>query len=317
MSRVALLSPTSLLGKEIRQALENRSDLAGDLRLLAVDEQEVGALTEIAGAAALVNRFDPLELDGVDVLVTCGEIEKDRRALAEIPSGFPVVVASRGATLADGAPRVPGASPRLLPGARLVSPPPRVVALAHLLAPLAPLGIAEAVATLLEPASIAGEAGLDELFEQTRAILAFQTPAKSKLFPGQIAFNLLPSHEDPQSTAALLDQALGARTGATLAILQAGVFHSLTVSLRVRFAAPIGEGQVRRRLAERPTLELVRRPDRLGAVAAAGTEKILIGEVRQAADSVWIWAVLDNLTTGGSANVLRLVEELAAGPADA
>ncbi len=313
MKRIAVVHPTTLIGKELRERLEQSPDLVRDQRLVSADENEIGTLTEIAGAAAFVGRIDEASFDGVDLAFFCGDVAHDRLALAALPAGVPAVILSRGATAADGAFAVAGIHPESVLGReRLVSPHPAAVALALILDPLATLGPQRVAATALMPVSAAGDAGLDELFEQTRAILAFSGTPKGKLFPTQIAFNLLPAAEEGGIAAAGARAALGAEYPIALQLLQGGVFHSVALSLHVELGDVVAAAELRRRIARSPAVSAVRDPRRLGPVAAAGEELLLLGEVRESGPpgGYWIWAAMDNLLRGGVLNALALARQL-------
>jgi aspartate-semialdehyde dehydrogenase len=313
MNVVAVVHPTTLVAKELRELLEARPELARELRLLSNDEDEIGTLTEIAGAAAMVGRLEEGALDGVDLALFCGSVARDRDALAFLPARCPAVLLSRGATVEDGFPAVAGVrSEALLGHSRLVSPHPAAIALALLLDPLAPLAPRRAEATVLLPVSSADDAGLDELFEQTRGILAFQGKPKSRIFPTQIAFNLLPAAEDAEAVARLAAVALEAGYPIDLQLVQAGVFHGVAVALHVELERPTDAADVRRRIGRSSAITTVREPRRLGPVAAAGEEHLLLGEVRSGAapGSFWVWAVMDNLVRGGAVNAFGIAEAL-------
>lgn len=313
MHRLALLHPTTLLGKELRERLANRPDLCRELRLVSTDENEVGTLTEVAGAASFVTRFDEESFDGVDLALFCGDVARDRPALAALSSDLPAVVLSRGATASEGRFAVAGVRPEgWLGHERLVSPHPAAIALALLLDPLAALGPRRATATALMPVSVADEAGLEELFEQTRGILAFSGAPKARLFPAQIAFNLLPSADDAGLAAAAARAALGADYPVALHLVQGGVFHGVAIALHVELDARPAAAELRRKLARSPAIAAVKDTRRLGPVAVAGDERLLLGEVRASGveGGYWIWATLDNLVRGGAANAIALAERL-------
>jgi aspartate-semialdehyde dehydrogenase len=313
MNVVAIVHPTSLLGKELRERLEARPDFCRELRLLSNDEAEVGTLTEVGGAAAIVGRLEDNELIGADVVFFCGAIERDRQALAALAPSTPAIVLSRGAAARDGLPAVAGIRTAAILGRdRLVSPHPAAIGLALLLDPLGPLGVRRAVATALVPVSGADDGGLDELFEQTRSILAFSGNPKGKIFPAQIAFNLLPAAGDAAEIARTASAALGTEFPISLQLVQGGVFHSLALSVLVEVEQETTAAELRQRLARSSQITAVRDPRRLGPVAAAGEEKLLLGEVRAAGEpgAFWIWAALDNLVRGGAANALALAETL-------
>ncbi|HEY7215217.1 MAG TPA: hypothetical protein VIC28_11340, partial [Thermoanaerobaculia bacterium] len=193
MSAVAILHPSGLLGKELRETLEARHP-EWDLRLLSSREDEIGTLTEIAGAAALVGRFEPESLAGVSLAFFCAEMADNRPLLAGLPAETTAIVLSYDAAVEDGQPVVAGVNTADAHGRRvLLSPHPGVVLLAHLLHPLRPLALAEAVATLIQPASMRDDAGLEELFEQTRRIVAMTGRGAAPVFGAQLSFNVLPA----------------------------------------------------------------------------------------------------------------------------
>lgn len=315
MRIAAVVHPTSLLGKELRERLETRADLCTELRLLSDDEEEVGQVTEAAGAAAFVARLDEDSLDGVDLVFLCGEIEGDRATLARLPRTAVAVLMSRGATIDDAPAAVGGVGAEALAGQQLaLSPHPAAVALVLMLDALAGFRPRRATATAMMPVSEFGEPGIDELFEQTRGILAFSGAPRGKLFPAQVAFNLLPSTEDAYEVERAARQALGGDVDLSVQLVQGGIFHGVAVSLRVELAEPATPADVRKRLGAARAISLARDPRKVGPVAAAGEESLLIGEVRAAGEpgAFWVWATMDNLVRGGALNALDLAEAMLA-----
>ena len=314
MSILAIVHPTNLLGKELRETLGR--GITGptwqDVRLLSTNEQEIGILTDAGGAATLVQRYDADALDGVSVAFFCGPIAANRPALAELPPEVTAVVLSPDATLADGHPVVAGINSR--PGADggpsvLLSPHPAVVLLAHLLYPLAGFEPRRAVATLVLPASLHDDIGIEELFEQTRQIVAMTARRRSQVFGAQLAFNLLPARRAEETAAAVaaeLGAVLPAPVPLSIQLVQGGIFHCLALSLHVRCAAAPSAQAVRKALGGSPFVEPAGDPRHLGPIDAAASDKVLLGAVRRDEAGVWIWAVMDNLTRGGALNALEI-----------
>jgi aspartate-semialdehyde dehydrogenase len=309
---LAVLHPTTLLGKELRRGLERRADLWTELRLLSTDEEEVGTLADVRGGAALVTRYDEESLDGVDLAFFCGPIAVNRPLLAELPSDTTAIVLSTDATRGDGVPVVAGVNLEPpLAGRVLVSPHPGAIALAHLLHPLRGLELEEVVATLVQPASLREEAALHELFEQTRSILTFTKQPKPAIFGRQLAFNLLPVPGPSDHLVGHLRALLGEELEASLQVLQGGVFHGVAVSIYFRLGSDPGVERVRAALAAHPEIELFEEPDLLGPVDAAQSDSLLVGHVRadaRRAGAYWAWAAMDNLTRGGALNALLVAE---------
>jgi len=310
VSAVAILHPTGLPGKELRETIEARHP-DWDLRLLSTREDEIGTLTEIAGAAALVGRFEPESLEGVPVAFFCGAMAGNRPLLAELPAGTTAIVLSYDATVEDGLPIVAGVNTEAIGAGRvLLSPHPAAVLLAHLLHPLRELAPEEAVATVIQPASMRDDAGLEELFEQTRQIVAMTRRTPTPVFGAQLAFNLLPVPLPADAVAAQLRSVLGGPPPPALQILQGAVFHSVSASLYVRCAGKPSLQAFRKALSGHPILEPAERPRHLGPIDAAASDKILYGAVRkdEAGGGFWLWAVMDNLTRGGALNAIEIAE---------
>jgi aspartate-semialdehyde dehydrogenase len=225
-----------------------------------------------------------------------------------MPPETVAILLSFDATLEDGHPVVAGVNTDDAPGHRvLLSPHPGAVLLAHLLHALRELGLSEAVATLVQPASMRDEPGIEELFEQTRQIVAMTRRQPMPVFGAQLSFNLLPV---PLPADPLTGQLQAVLPGMPLAlqVLQGGVFHSLSASLYVRCAGSPSLQAIRKALADHPHLEVADKPKHLGPIDAAASDKVIYGNVRkdEAGGGFWLWAVMDNLTRGGALNALEI-----------
>jgi aspartate-semialdehyde dehydrogenase len=309
MSKYAILHPTTLLGKELKETLE-RSSGWQEILLLSTDDDEVGTLTEVGGAAAMVQRYDPDSLDELTAVFLCGPVASSRSILAELPPDVTAILLSPDATLDDGRPVVAGVNLQQAgAGGALVSPHPAVVLLAHLLHPLADLQPQHAVATVLQPASMEGDPGIEELVEQTRNIFTMGGRKPSPVFGSQLAFNLMPTPLSAEPLSAQLGAVLGRTSPAALQVIQAGVFHSLSASVHLHFGVETTPQAIRQALAASPYLEVADDPKHLGPIDAAGSEKAIFGTVRKATDGgFWLWAVMDNLTRGGALNAVEIAE---------
>lgn len=319
MTTLALVHPTDLLAVEIRQALDRRRDLWQDLRLLSPEKEEIGVLTEVRGAAAMVRKLEKDSLEGVDVAFFCSAMAANRPLLRRLPPTVTAVVTSPDAAPGDGHPLVAGVNLETAgegpagEARALVSPHAGTVALAHLLHPLRAFEPRRAVATLLEPLSTCGRAGLDEAFAQTRNILAFQPPPPREVFPVQMAFNLLPVAAPTEHMAAHLGRVLGRELQLSIRVLRVGVFHSYAISLYLELASDPGAEEVRRVLGEHPLNDLAVDPELLGPIDAAARDEVLVGAVEadpRVAGGYHLWAVMDNLTCGGALNVLAILEAI-------
>lgn len=312
MSVLAVVEPNGLAGTELRQELRQRRELWTEVRLLSRDaDDEVATLSELDGAA-LVHPLSAERLAGVDLIFLCEGYDEAAPAWGLAGEGATTVLISPERTPAGGVTVVAGVNPEAaVAGSLLVSPHPAVVLLALLLDPLRALGLDQAAAWLVQPATMRGRPGLDELMEQTRSLLAFSDEQPTEVFGRQLTFNLLPTGADPAPLATEVAGLLGGAVTPAIEVLQGGVFHSFTASLLVGFAEDPGAEAVAAALAGRPLLE-AHDPETgpgPGPIAAAGSGKVLLGPVTAATGPpgrYWLRAVMDNLTRGGAINALEV-----------
>ena len=314
MSRLALVNSETLIGKELKEALRGRSDLATDVRLLTSDIDEVGAVTEGVDGAAFVQELTPASLDDTNVVILC-------------PGPQPVneaILPADGTILYINPPHPINAATVLVAGVNLeqvtvrgtlVSPHPAAVALALLLDPLRQYGLEQAACWALLPASEHGQEGVDELLEQTRSLLTFQPDKPTAVFGQQLAFNLLPAVTPAGELARQISDVLAGTVMPSVQAFQAGTFHSLAVAAHVRLTNPPTARHLTAELLERPGFDETIDPCLVGPVAAAGRNLLLLGPVEETSGprgTLTLWAAMDNLTIGYAGNVIGILEALLA-----
>ncbi|MES1245252.1 MAG: Asd/ArgC dimerization domain-containing protein [Acidobacteriota bacterium] len=312
MSAIAIVHPGTLVGKELREALEGRMKSWRDIRLLSTDAEEAGTLTEVQGAAALVQRYEPDSFKDVSTVYFCGPVEANRPLYGEVPSSALAVVLSPDATPEDGVPVVAGVNTdavSALGGSRLVSPHPAVVLLAHVLNPLRPMQPVDLVGTVIQPASAQGDPGIQELFEQTREIVAMIGRTPTPVYGAQLSFNLLPTAADSLPLSDLLQKVVPEMPPAPLQMVQGGIFHGMAVSLHVRFGGSTTPQALRKALTASSYVEMAEDPKHLGPIDSGSSDKVLVGAIRpDQAGGFWFWAVMDNLTRGTALNAIEIAE---------
>jgi aspartate-semialdehyde dehydrogenase len=310
MSAIAIVHPGTLVGKELRESLENRLKSWRDIRLLSADAEEVGTLTEVQGAAALVQRYEPDSFKDVSTVYFCGPVAANRPLYGDVPSSALSVVLSPDATPEDGVPVVAGVnSDAVASGPRLVSPHPAVVLLAHVLHPLRPMQPVDLVGTIIQPASAQGDPGIQELFEQTREIVAMISRTPTPVYGAQLSFNLLPTASDSLPLSDMLQKVVPDLPPVPLQMVQGGIFHGMAVSLHVRFGGSTTPQALRKALAARSYVEIAGDPGHLGPIDSGSSDKVLVGAIRQdQAGGFWFWAVMDNLTRGTALNAIEIAE---------
>ncbi len=282
------------------------------MRLLsAAVDPEFATLSELDGAA-LVQPLSAEALDGVDLMFLCGEPDPAALPWTLAAAGTTTVALASEAAPEGGIPVVSGVNlEAAVPGGLLISPHPAVVLLTLLLDPVRALGLTEAAAWLVQPATMRGSPGLDELMEQTRTLLAFAEERPTAVFGQQLSFNLLPTAEDPAPRAREIAALIGGGVAPAIEILQGAIFHSFTASVLIGFPDDPGGTAIEQALAARPQLA---RHDPAGGpgpgpIAAAGNDRVLLGPVSAAAGlpgRYWLRAVMDNLTRGGALNAVEI-----------
>ena len=334
MSTLAIIHPTDLLAVELRESLDRRRDLWEEMLLLSSSEDEIGALTEVRGAAAIVTQLESGSLDDVDVAFFSSAMDANRDILAGLPGATAAVLLAPDAEAGDGHPIVAGVNleqaNRETP---MINPHPATVLLAHLLYPLLAFGPRRTAATVLQPVSMVGKSGLDEMLGQTRSILAFDNDPPRQVFPFQMVFNVVPAQTPTVHLETQLYTVLGCTdsrsTGSgtsdspgndspgelqlSIDLLQAGIFHSFSASIYLELAVDPGGEAVRKALGEHPMNQLAESPETLGPIDAAACDKVLIGKVAPAgaaSGGYRLWAVMDNLTCGGASNAIQILEAI-------
>ena len=312
---IAIIGSETLVGREIRELLSERG-LDSDVELLSEGDQILSA-EEDEPAVLIELSADALEDAGTVVLA--GSAESSRKALQLAPAAATIIDVS-GALEDEPEARITGEPS----GKRIfrVVPHPAAVVLARILRPVhAFQPIEHSVVHVFEPASERGQAGINELQQQTTSLLSFR-PLDKAVFDAQVSFNMLPRYgsEAPQALeaveqriehhlASLLLQ--GVVPMPSLRVVQAPVFHGHSFSFWINFeqvvevealAAALAEAGVDLRSAD------VEPPTNVGS---AGQNDAAVGVLeadRNHPHTVWMWAASDNLRIAAEIAVALVTE---------
>jgi aspartate-semialdehyde dehydrogenase len=320
---IAIVGSSSPIGKELRETLDSAVFPVGRLSLVETEEY-AGLLQEFAGEIRITQIISPETFQDIDIAFFACSPEIIG-AYAASGSAFPDLTIDLTQTGREGILFLRGVSDASLlqgPG-YYINPHPATIALGRVLARIRSAFHLESLSiTILDPASERGLAGVNELQEQTVELLNFQ-PVESKMFGGQLAFNLLAEIETARRTETLVRQQLSKVLGEGLppigiAAIQAPVFHSHAFSVFLE-------------LKEKPTAEEIAASLREGSgvtvhgegglspspVTVVGSDVVHV--VRVASDpaqqgSCFLWVVSDNLRIAAS-NALQMAESLMLAPA--
>ncbi len=195
-NRIVIAGASSLLGAELKSLLEESRFAGWDLRL--VDEEvAAGTLTEAGGEPAVIQPVEEGSFEkarfvfftgSFDFTVANFEMAQRSGAVVIDMSGFSTPLANTFVWY----PGIEDLRGQTLPEKPHVTAIPSAAAEAvvRLSLALRELGVRHITVTVLQPVSVAGKRGVEELETQTKQLLSFQSSGK-ELFDLQVAFNSL------------------------------------------------------------------------------------------------------------------------------
>lgn len=297
---LAIVGATGAVGREFLTILEQRGFPHGDLRLLA-SPRSVGQSLIYRGERRPVEALSSASFQGVDIaLFSAGASISREFAPIAVKSGA-VVVDNSSAFRMD--PTCPLVVPEVNPDAiATLRGSPGIIANPNcsaiiLLVPLTPIrnafGIQRIVVSTYQAASGAGAAAMQELLDQTAAVLAGK-PAEPRIFPEPCAFNVF-SHNskvDPESGLNVEEQKMIEETRKiwgdphlrmSPTCIRVPVMRAHSESINITLRTPASEPEIRDVLALAPGIRFV--DDRIAnrfptPLKAAGADEILVGRLR-------------------------------------
>lgn len=317
MYKIAIVGASSLLGKELKDALSESSLAAADFVLL--DEGEgLGQLDQLGDEITFVQAIGPDSFDHVDFTFFCSTENVTRKYWREaLRTGSTVLDLSGALELETGVlVRSPWVGEHDIT-ADLFTPAvipahPAALGLTLLMERLQQAApVRAAAATVLLPASEFGRGAMDELHQQTVNLLSFQTIPRA-VFDAQSAYNLLCGFgENATVSLGAIDarirrqyQALAGRRLAPLALqtISAPVFHGHSFSISVEFERPVDLSNLEEALSGEHVDVVLEDTDSPSNLAATGQNDVLVRlrlepGPRNAHESsrLWLWAASDNL----------------------
>lgn len=317
MYKIAIAGASSLLGKEVKDALSDSVLAASDLILLD-EEGGMGQLDQVGDEVTFVQAIEPDAFEKVDFTFFCGSEELTRKHWRNaLRAGSTVLDLSGALDQESGvlvrAPWVSagdGSADLFTPA--IVPAHPAALALALLLGRLhESLPIRTTSATLLLPASEFGRAAMDELHQQTVNLLSFQSLPKAT-YDAQAAYNLLSgTGENAKARLGTVESRVrrhfavlaGNRWPAlSLQVIAAPVFHGHTFSIAVELERPVEISALEDALGSDHLDLVLEDTDSPSNLAATGQNDVLVRmrpelSMRNPAETsrVWLWAASDNL----------------------
>lgn len=327
---VAIMGATGAVGQEMLRTLEVRNFPLASLRLLA-SEKSAGKKYPFRGQLLTVEKLTPESFAGIDIVLAS--------AGASVSKEFAPHAVAAGAVVVDNtsAFRMEADIPLVVPEVNgdalerhngIIANPN--CSTAQMVVALAPIhreaGIRRLVISTYQSVSGTGQKAIEETLNQTRQILEGKRNVDAKVYPHQIAFNVLP-HIDVfgpngytkeemkmvNETRKILEDESIAITATTVRV---PVLRGHSEAVNVEMVRPINAQKVRELLAAAPGVVVVDDPANNHyptPVYCEGRDDTYVGRIRDDIsnpNAVEMWIVSDNLRKGAALNAVQIAEEL-------
>ncbi len=318
MYKIAIAGASTLLGRELKEALSESSLAAASFTLL--DEEEAqGQLDQVGDEVTFVQAISADAFEHVDFTFFAGKEDLTRRHWRQaLRSGSTVLDLSGALDQETGVlVRAPwlgtaAVTPDLFTPA-VVPAHPAALALALVLERLqtaAPVRFA--AATVLEPASEFGRGAMDELHQQTVSLLSFQGMPRA-IYDAQVAYNLLSGLGESATVSLNAAEArirrhydalsAGRWPELALQVIHAPVFHGHTFSIAVELERPAEISALEEALSGEHVDLVLEDTDSPSNLAATGQNDVLVrlkpeapgARLSNETSRLWLWAASDNL----------------------
>jgi len=328
---VAVAGATGAVGNQMITCLEESKFPVKTIKLLA-SHRSVGRQLRFRGDLIPVEELTRDSFKGVDIaLFSAGGGTSKEFAPIAAKDGC-VVVDNSSAWRMD--PEVPLVVPEVNPHAIqgytqkgiIANPNCSTIQMVVALNPIyRKCGIKRIVVSTYQAVSGTGKKAIDELLDQTRAMINFLDVEKS-VYPHRIAFNCLPHidvFQDNGYTKEEMKMLNETRKileddtiGVTATTVRVPVFFGHSESVNIETQAHITADEARGLLAESPGIKVMDDPrSNLYplAIDAAGSDLTLVGRIRQdesIPNGINLWIVADNIRKGAATNTVQIAELL-------
>ncbi len=331
--KVAVVGATGNVGREVLQILAERDFPCKEVVALASEKSAGKEISFGDDKTLIVQDLAKYDFKGTDIVLSSPG--------ASVSSKYSPKAAAAGAVVIDNTSHfrmdedvpliVPEVNPHAIADYKkkniIANPNCSTIQLVQVLRPLHDFAkIKRVVVSTYQSVSGAGQAAMDELFNQTRGVFMNEPAAKyQKKFTKQIAFNVIP-HIDTfmddgytkeewkmrVETKKILDKDI--ELTATCVRIPAFISHAEAVN--IEFENPISVGQARDAMREVDTIGIVDKHMDGGYVTpveAAGDDLTYVSRIRKdttVKNGLALWVVSDNLRKGAALNTVQIAELL-------
>ena len=331
--RVAIAGATGAVGREMIKVLEERDFPVAELIPLASERSEGQTLT-FRDRELVVKRLKPDSFNGVQIALFSPGATVSREFAPHAARAGAVVIDNSSAFRmeADCPLVVPEVNPKdvelALKGRRIIANPNcSTIQLVVVLKPLhEAAGLKSVIVSTYQSVSGAGQKGVDELEQQTRAVFNLGEITNEK-FPHRIAFNVLPEiGKDSGNGYTDEEMKMVNETRKIMGLpnllvsatcVRVPVFYCHSEAAHLFFDKPLSANTARELLRKSPGVKVL---DDLAEhiypmpLLGAGDDGTLVGRIRQdltAPNALALFIVSDNLRKGAATNAVQIAELLA------
>lgn len=328
---IAVAGATGAVGNQMIRCLEEMNFPANSIQLLA-SSRSVGRQLRFKGDLVDVKELKENSFKGVDIaLFSAGGGTSEKFAPFAAKDGC-VVVDNSSAWRMD--PQVPLVVPEVNPHAIAQHTEKGIIAnpncsTIQMVVALNPIhkkyGIKRIVVSTYQAVSGTGKKAIDELFDQTRAIINFLN-YETSVYPHRIAFNCLP-HIDAfldngytkeemkmvnETRKIMEDDSIGI----TATTVRVPVFFGHCESVNIETIESVSAADVKVLLENTPGVRVIDDPKKNMyplAIDAAGQDLTLVGRIRNdesIPNGINMWIVADNIRKGAATNTVQIARIL-------
>jgi len=328
--RVAVVGATGNVGREMMVILEELQFPVDEIYAVA-SRKSIGMEVNFGDKVLYAQALDQFDFSKVDVVLMSAGGKVSREWSEKIGKAGPVVIDNSSAWRMD--PDVPLIIPEVNPDALsllrrkniIANPNCSTMQLVVALKPLHDVArIKRVVVSTYQSVSGAGKEGMDELWNQTKAVFVLG-PSEPKKFPKQIAFNVIPfigAFEDDgytdeeakmwNETHKILDPAIKL----TVTCVRVPVFVGHSESVNIEFETPLDEDEARDILRNAPGVVVIDKRDDTGYMTpkeSQGEFGVYVSRIRNdptIENGLNMWVVSDNLRKGAALNAVQIAQLL-------
>ena len=324
---LAVVGATGAVGNQMIRCLEEANFPLRSIKLLA-SRRSVGRELRFKGDLLPVEELTVDSFKGVDVaLFSAGGDTSLKYAPAAAAAGCVVVDNSSAWRMDPDVPLVvPEVNPHAIAGYTakgiIANPNCSTIQMVVALNPIhRKVGIKRIVVSTYQAVSGTGKKAIDELLDQTRAMINFLEYEKN-VYPHRIAFNCLPHIDRFQENGYTKEEMKMVHEtrkimedntiGVTATTVRIPVFFAHSEAVNVETRQPISAAEVRTLLKDAPGIQVIDDPAKNLyplAIDAAGQDSTLVGRIRQdesIPNAINMWIVADNIRKGAATNTVQI-----------